>query len=545
MISKKKILVVFFLILFIQLGTYWYLHERANWITPPDHVHAIASYESNYPDFIRQSKLGAWALRDSWTTLPSPRIYTYLFYIAAGKITAMFNIDPVLMYELLRITGSIAVFTATYWLITLLLPITLHVPALVFTMLFETGPTWDSVLHLPLWQWTTTYFISPLLGRNFYIAHHLWAEALGLVLLSVIIRSIQKPSRFDALFVTVLTIAGCLTNPTYSTILVSCVFLPWILYALVTKTLKRTLIPIAFTVAAFVCVGLFTMSQFSSGPPWNTVTLTEKAWWTTREILLSYFQSYSLFFPFIALLYILAFFTWKQWSQSVRRTFILCTSWSFLPIILIILAKLPWTPMINGRIETDLTVVPFGILSALVFYAGGKITWLRISVKHLVNVLFIIVLGASLLLSVVYIQQTIQKQDVDVSSGTYSWVRYPTLDLWNGVMALKNVPVWSHIMDCPTISMIIPEYVPVRVYQTITSEGTDWTSRRQLSYLFFRGDMPRANLRKLFTDNAISYVFYGPEEATVTKTTTFYPDILTPIFTNPEVTIYKVLPMKE
>jgi hypothetical protein len=111
-------------------------------------------------------------------------------------------------------------------------------------------------------------------------------------------------------------------------------------------------------------------------------------------------------------------------------------------------------------------------------------------------------------------------------------------------MALRKVPAWSHILVYPTISIIIPEYVPVRVYQTITSEGYDWNQQLALSYRFFRGDMPWEDLHRLLTDNKISYVFYGPEEKRNTVTPTFYPDVLEIMYQNPEVTIYKVRPLQ-
>jgi hypothetical protein len=108
------------------------------------------------------------------------------------------------------------------------------------------------------------------------------------------------------------------------------------------------------------------------------------------------------------------------------------------------------------------------------------------------------------------------------------------------MMALKNVPLWSHIMVNPRIADVLPEYLPVRVYQGSSFGGLDWSQQRALSYVFYTGNMSREQLRWLFTVNAISYVFYGPEEKFATKTPTFYPDVLEIMYQNPEVTIFKV-----
>jgi len=185
-------------------------------------------------------------------------------------------------------------------------------------------------------------------------------------------------------------------------------------------------------------------------------------------------------------------------------------------------------------------MVPIGILSTIVFYAIGQMNWFRRPLKFFVTLLFCLITGASLFLSVVYFKQMIQNQNDNVYTGGNSWVEYPTINLWNGIMALKNVPLWSHILVNPPIGDLLPAYVPVRVYQGSTWEGYGWSERRALSWEFYTGEMSREDLRKFLIDNAISYMFYGPDEKLATKTPTLYPDILEVMYQNPEVTIYKV-----
>jgi uncharacterized membrane protein len=225
----------------------------------------------------------------------------------------------------------------------------------------------------------------------------------------------------------------------------------------------------------------------------------------------------------------------------MRRTFILALCWSVLPLGLIYLSAIPWIPLVNGRIGMDQSTVPIGILAAFVFYAAGQIGWFRRPLKLFITGLFILMLAISVTLSAVYVRHTIQSQNDDVNKRSNSWTIYPTLDLWNGMMALKNVPLWSHVMVCPRVGDILPAYVPIRVYQGNPYGDVDWLERRGLSYEFYTGEMSRRDLWKLLTDNNISYVFYGPEERLAIKAPTFYPDVLEPVYTNPDVTIYKVL----
>jgi hypothetical protein len=172
---KNKRFVIFLIILFVQLVLYCYLAKRADSITPPGHIHAMENADTFYPDIIRQSIHGAWNYRYSYSTLPAQKIYTFLFFIAAGKIAAIFHIDPIFMYEITRITGGAAILVATYWFITLLLPSALQIPAMIFTMVFDTGPFWSDVIHLPIWKWSAAHPELIMIARRFWLPHHLWS----------------------------------------------------------------------------------------------------------------------------------------------------------------------------------------------------------------------------------------------------------------------------------------------------------------------------------------------------------------------------------
>jgi hypothetical protein len=533
--NKKTLLVIFSIIVLVQLMLFLYFTKRADRITPPGHLHIVADEHSYYVGVILQSKLGAWAHTYSYTTLPSQKIYTYLLFIAAGKVAAIFNIDPVQMYTLVRITGAIAMLGSIYWLITLIIPVSLRIPAILLTMVFETGPMWDGT-------WTTSYFIPPLLGRHFYLAHHLWGAALGFSLLCWIIKSLKKPKRYDPVVIAFLSVTAPLANPTFSSIILVSVLGPWMVLSLGIHKLRRAVVPLGTAIAGIIIIGVFTLSQFSSGAPWNTVTTTEKNWWTTTQILIPFFLSYSLYVPFIVLLLILVPLSWKRWTGHMQLIFLLALSWCTVPVLLIWLASFPWVPFINGRIATDLTMVPYGILSTFVFYAAWRTDTFHRRILSLVRGLFLLVMCISLSISVLYFRQMLDNQDQAVKNKGNSWVEYPKQDLWKGIMALNKVPAWSHILVNPRVADVLPVYLPLRVYQGSTSEGTDWAVRRSLSYEFYTGMMPEDRLTTFLKNNAIDYVFYGPEEKYATRTTDFYPDILETIYTNPEVTIFKVKP---
>jgi hypothetical protein len=336
------------------------------------------------------------------------------------------------------------------------------------------------------------------------------------------------------------SLVGPLTSPTYYAILASCVFIPWLIFAAVTNTLKRTFPPIILAMAGIGLVVLFTKSQFAGDIRLNNLIADEKRWWPNELILSQFIQSFSLFYPFLIVLLFLVPFGWKKWSDSLKRSFTLSFTWAVFPVGLIFLSVLPWIPLVNGRIGMDISTVPVGILCAHIFYAAKQLTFPRRILKSFVNGLFVIMLAVSIILSIVYFRQMIQKQDHEVYNEGYSWTLYPTVNVWNSMMELKKVPLWSHIMINPRVGDVLPAFVPVIVYQGNPYAELDWIPRRQLSYEFYRGDMPVVRRNWLLKINAISYVYYGTEEKTSTVTPTFYPEILTPIYANPEVTIYKV-----
>jgi hypothetical protein len=265
--NPRHIFIGFLVIFFLHIALYLFLFTRADRITPPGHVHTIHPLDAYYPDVIRQSKLGAWSIIDTHTTLPTPRILSYFFFVAAGKVAAVFSIDPVVMYEITRFAGGIAVLVATYWLITLILPVPLQLVGLFFTMVFDTGPVWEAVMKTPIWQWTAASPGQILTARHFGFPHHLWGEAFGLALICMVIRAIKKPGHLTPLIIVFLGLASVSTSPPYPVILITCLFGPWLIWALITKNIKKTFPPIVLAVGAIIAGGLFIKLQFAKGPP--------------------------------------------------------------------------------------------------------------------------------------------------------------------------------------------------------------------------------------------------------------------------------------
>lgn len=540
-LNQTNLILLFFLFVAgIQLGLHQYLVNREILLTPVGHQRALKQLDTYYPDIIRQSKMGRWAVIDAHSTQPTPPVVGYVFFIVAGKIAAVFNIEPVEMYELLRITGSVAVYIATFLLITRFLPQQMQLLSILFTLAIETGPQWSTVFSKPFSQWVAASPTQFILERHFAFPHHLWGEAFGLLLLYLVHRAITTHKKNLYIFIAGIGFFGTATLPSYFVIITAGVLLPWILYALFTKSFKQTFFPVFIAVFSVLLAGLWVKYEFAKGPPWNALVAVEKSWWTNREILIPFAQSFTLFYPFILAFLMCIPKTIRSWSPRLVLAAFLGASWSIVPIVLIVFSKIPWFPVANGRIASNLSPVPFGIVAAI----GAFALWQQFKHNTMARIgmrlVFLLYIAGSLVLSRTYFMQTLALQKTIPTDIVVGWTTYPTNAFWNGIIELKKIPPFSHVMMLPRTGEMITAYVPLRVYQTQPLTFTNWIERRQLAGKFYSGTMNPEEVRSFIATNGLSYVFYGPEERFEHPNTKLYPDILSPIFNNEEVTIYKI-----
>jgi hypothetical protein len=147
-------LIIFTLAVFtITLTCYLFLVHHENSITRAGHIHTMHPFDMYYPSIIRQSKLGAWAITDPYTTLPTPAIHAYIFFILLGKLAAIFSLDPIALYELSKILGAAALIGSIYWCMDSFLPTSLRGIALLLAFAIDTGPVWTNVFK-PIAQWS-------------------------------------------------------------------------------------------------------------------------------------------------------------------------------------------------------------------------------------------------------------------------------------------------------------------------------------------------------------------------------------------------------
>lgn len=510
-----KALIFFCFLIGIQLIAILFLLFRPFVITPPGRVYPVIEKNFFYPNLILQGKKGAWKILDTHTTLPSPRIFAYTFFIFLGKLATLFDAQPVWVYLWSRVIAGILAFFATYWFIKTLLPKSYHTLAILFTLGVESGPLLTNLPALaPLVDGRM------LLERNFGLPHHIFARALGLVFIGMLILSLQKftPKRAIVLFFSGLLSA--MSMPGYTFTFAASTFLPIAVQAFFTKR-KSTIFPVLFLASIAILIpNIIFAVEFTKGIPWTNSTPNEKTWFTIDFIRMEYLSSLLLFVPFVIALLLRIKHIWSTWDSKLKKTILLMFCWIAGPMVWVTLAKQSWFPMPGHRLTDGYGYVPAGILAAVGFHSVNK---------RIAYLLLAATIVSSLFLTAVYTQKRITDPHP-----------YPTKKTWEGILYLQSVPKLSGILALEQYGEIIPGFANVRVYLGGIHNFPDWLIWQERARQFFRGTMNAKQAKDFLQKSDISYIFYGPEERALGQMR--YNELLQPVFQNSDVAIFQVIP---
>jgi hypothetical protein len=523
------------LILCIQLSLFLWTTIHPYTINVPNRTYLLTRGHSHYSSFIRQAKDGAWSLISTHTTRPTPRVYAHLFFVFLGKIAAIGNIDPPMMYMISRVAAGIILFWCTFRLITIMLPKSLHNLAILFTLAVEPGPLLTALTWNPS-SWTASifsYYPQVVAYRHFGLPHHTMGEAVGLLLLGSLILYFRKPTSKGLAGIAILGTINTIILPPYPMILALGVLIPWGIYSLFAKQWKRLILPFVVAAIAICFVAVYTKHELAKGYPWD-FNLDEKRWVTNADVLINYVSSLLIYLPFIAYLWAILVKKWSTWDENLKITIVTMSTWVVIPAILVPISSFSWFPLANFRLMDGYNFFPAGILAALgLSYMIKSIK--KPSIAGMVSgFLITAVVAASGLLTYTFTNKTIGEQygfwsNVYLGNGHYKAFEF-----------LNTVPKWSGIMVMNHFGEIIPDYAPVRAFIGTTPGFVNWGELFTIATRFYSGTMTDQEALDMLKKEDISYVYYSDEEKYYTTTSTFYPNILTPIFELPGVTIYKI-----
>lgn len=501
----------------VYLGVWIYVTTNPFRVAPPTYTYTILGKNFFYPSMILQGRDGAWSVIDTHTTRPMQPVFIHTYFILLGKIAKIFAIDPVTMYQLVRVVSGVVFFAAVLRLIMLLVPKGYRLFTLLFALGVETGP---------LTRWQPSFDNQVTYERFFGLPHHVTGEALGLLLLGELVLAVRHPSSERMWRIALLTLATTLTLPPYVPLLGLTVMAVWFIWA-IQKGEVKTLMPSFFLVGSItLAVTIFMQMEFARGLPWTVSAVAEKSWWDTKTLLTQYSSSLLLFMPFIGILWWFAVTGWKKLSQEIRWLTLTMSAWVVFPFFLIPIAKTSWFPIANFRLVDATQYVPAGILAGL---------GLGLVHKPVRAILAVVLLIGSSWLTTIYTKQTLERQSILWSNV------YPLTSTWEAVTSLQRyVEKGSGVMVREYFGEILPAFANIRVFIGGPHGWPDWPERQAISMQFFSGRMSDPDALSLLRRENISYVFYGPDEKAVNQTGSLYPTILTPVYSTDSVTVYRV-----
>lgn len=515
----------------LQLGLFVWMTLRPFSVAPPDTSYYVLRGQGAYTAYIRQSKEGAWKFYHPYTTRLNPAVYMHLLYLFLGKIAAVFSFDPVATYMVTRVVGGLILFCATYWFITVVLPANLQSLAVLFALGLEPGPLVSAIKNIPsILNAPATifsYFPQELALRHFGLPHHVLSEALGLLILGNVFLFVKKWSWQRLVGIGLLTVAGTLIMPAYNSVLVITVFSAWFVWALAHGQTKKILPALVTIVVCLSAAGIFTKLQMDSSDMWKYFNLDEKRWVTDPDILINYLSSILLYLPATLFLWITLPRVWHRMTASAQLLAVLATTWVVGPFFYIPLTHLTIFPLANFRLVDGYAYVPAGILAAM---GVGEIA--RSCGKRAAALSVALMLAISLFFTFSYTRKTFAEQHI-------IWTNvYPLNQEWDAIRFLSTIPRQSNIMVMKYFGEIIPVYNTVRVFLGETPGAIDWTERYHIAVRFYSGQLTDSQARDILRRENISYVYWGQDEKKFFNAPALYPNVLVPVFQNPDVTIF-------
>ncbi len=534
-----KPVVLLHLILLIQWGIFLGITLQPYTISVPGHTYVMLRGHLTYTSLIRQSRDGAWKTITTHTTRPTPELYVHTFFIFLGKLAAIFHVDPPMMYMASRMAAAVILFWSTYFFVTVLLPPAIHSIALFFILALEPGPILATLGWNPqLWRPSIfSYYPQIVSLRHFGLPHHTLGEALGLLSLTLLFLTIKKPSVSRFIWLAIVTILGVNVLPPYFIIISICVLIPWCLWALAHKSVLKTIAPMAVTVGVIGIVSLFLKQQMSQGYPAKDFNIDEKRWVTNTDVLLSYVSTLLLYIPFVAILWGKLVFVWKKLDSHTKFLIYIASAWVLIPPIFIPFTGYSWFPLANFRLMDGYSYAPAGILAALGCSFILTIFKRKAVGQSILGFLLTATMIATGFLSWHYTTIIFTEQ-------SYTWTNvYIANDHYKAFKFLESVPNMSGVMISNHFGEIAPEYAPIRAYIGSTPGFVDWDERFWLMGKFYSQSFTTSEAKEFLKREDITYVYYGDTEQSInTSGRPLYPELLTPVFVTPVVTIYKVNP---
>lgn len=492
------------------------------------HFYYIHDY-TLYLSAITQGASGYWLFRNPYTTEPSTRGIFYIFYLLAGKIGGLFQLESPIIYHLARLFSLELFIIFCFVLAKIILGNRLAFWGAFFAIITTISPLILFIrrMNYPYytpWWWENLESLERLNG----LPHNIFGQAL-LVLVFIFITYYYQKRRLKFILLASLAsfIGGIIFPPLLAPIVISPV-LAYLFFTLREVIWRRKSnfdlnlgIGLA-VVVGFSLASLYTIKiQEQQGFPWNIWTSWNVERWNYQEPNftsdLFFSLSVAIIFTVPAALKTLGSGSWEQ---------LLILAWIFSSFVLLPLANFLQIPVL--RLFQAAPFVPLGIsIAQTIFNCVPKVyysLW-----KKTFFLLYILFTFPLTFLFLTWRIESLKKiPDHALPKTAYEAIRF----------IKYNLPKESAIMS-EYIGLTIPVYTPTLSYFGHPSLTKDVKNKHENLINFYSQKMPEVSAKKLLLDNNISYVYLGHEEKRFNQGVLTY-NFLQPIYQNPDVIIYKL-----
>jgi hypothetical protein len=499
------------------------------------------SIDSNtYLAAIRQGMAGSLSFHLLYTTEPQPGMFLYMFYVALGWLTRWTGWSAIAAYHMSRVVTGLGLSLTIYAFIAAFVPRAARLTAFwLCTLAAGLGwlaslispPTPDGVSPIDFWLMDGYTFFTELSAP-----HLSMAVILLLIFLLAWRRHLSSRSRV-AWGVAWLCLSGLfIVHPKILPLAVSVTVFHWLLVAWrdrrVSAQEARSLVLLGLAVTPWVA--LYWLGQADN--PTFAALITQDL--TMSPPLQYYVLGYGLLWP-PALLG--AYYLWRRQKSHD----LLLIAW---PIGALSLAYYPM--QIQRRMVTGL-LIPLGVLAAIGLVTGvlpalhrsGWARWLELRLGYArrrtrllaLNLFIALTLPSTLYLLLSFsIAAALRSPQMFLAQDEVKAISWLQQNSGDQDVILSSYPTGNRI----------PALTGRRVVYGHWNLTLDYESKRAHVEHFFASDTADDERLETLNRYRVSLLYFGPEERALGDFNPAQADYLTQVYTNHNVSIYRVTPPK-
>jgi len=499
------------------------------------HGEWIHDYYS-YLAYITEGKEGLWLKKSPYSIEPQTPGIFHIYFVLAGKLGAVFHLDPRFNYHLIRLLTAQFYLLAVYLLSSVVLDKKYSFMGAIFILIGTVAPPYFFKTKI----WTDNYpFGNPFwenfdaLQRLYALPHHLFGQAAATLSAACFFLFVRK-RKILLLFAAVIT-------ATFATIIFPPMLLPlalgvllsWVLFFLTTyfKTRqiqidKRIIFALFLYLLVLGLIVLILQFQEKQGYQWSQTRSWEILRWNKYEPNIDH----SLFFlfgilPIFALPSAVYNIIKRNWSL------IFVTVWACLPFLLLPFVELLWLSKI--RLAQINSYIPLGILCADTIYHVIP----KLKINYLKTILLTLFLTANL--GVIIYLFILRYQSISTHANYRLDSVYMRKSTYDSLDFIQNtVPKNSIFLSSPIVGLVIPSYSRNTSFIAHLTDTYNYAQKEKEMIKFFSNSMTDTEAELFLKNNGINFVYFGLDEKQYSNQLNY--SFLKEYYNKDDVQIYRV-----